>query len=58
MSSIISYIEQLCKSKNLELPALIQLRAAKDKNDLESVQRISKNILEYIDAKKESKNLK
>jgi len=55
MSSIVSYIEQLCRSKNLKLPALAQLRAAKEKNDKESVQRISKNILEYIDAKKESK---
>ena len=55
MSSIVSYIEQLCKSKNLEMPALVQLRAAKDKDDRESVVRISNNILEYLDVKKENK---
>jgi len=56
MSSIVSYIEQLCRSKNLELPALAQLRSAKEKNDQESIQRISKNILEYLDTRKNNQS--
>jgi len=55
MSSIVSYIEQICKDKNIDIPALIQLRAAKTNNDYESIQRISKNILEFLNSQEENK---
>jgi hypothetical protein len=46
--TIITDIEALCRQLDVEIPALNQLKLALNRNDKESVRRISTNILEYI----------
>ena len=46
--SVVTYIEQICEKEEIKLPALAQLRAAQKKNDKESINRISNNIINYL----------